>query len=86
LIIINSFGSWSILPEQIVLLVLFVLVGLAMASVSEALRTALEKAGAAQQATTLMLDELNQNRHRHDWRWRSGARDRHGMTVRRKCL
>lgn len=52
-------GSWTIAPEHIVPLVLFVLIGLAMATMSEALRKALENAVAAQQATTLKLDELN---------------------------
>src|ERR1700730_14202394 len=59
LVAINPSGSLSIAPEQIVPLVLFVLIGLAMATMSEALRSALEKAVAAQQSTTLMLDELN---------------------------
>jgi two-component sensor histidine kinase len=46
-------------PQHILPLVLFFLIGLAMATLSEALRTALEKSVAAQRATTLMLQELN---------------------------
>ena len=54
----HSAGWW--LPPQFLLpLVLFVLVGLASATVSEALRKALEKAVAAQQSNELMMDELN---------------------------
>jgi hypothetical protein len=56
---IHPSGSFSMPPEQIVPVVLFVLIGLAMATMSEALRSALEKAVAAQQSTTLMPDRLN---------------------------
>jgi two-component sensor histidine kinase len=52
-------GDLFLPPQHIVPVVLFELIGLSIATVSEALRTALEKAVAAQRATTLMLQELN---------------------------
>ena len=52
-------GSLYLPPQHIVPLVLFVLIGLAIAAVSEGLRNALEKAVAAQRATRLLLQELN---------------------------
>ncbi len=52
-------GSWLPAPEYLLPFVLFVLVGLALATTSEALRKALEKAVAAEQAADIMLYELN---------------------------
>src|SRR5262249_47434366 len=56
---LNPAGGLAVQGRHILPLVLFFLIGLAMATLSEALRTALEKAVAAQRATTLMLQELN---------------------------
>jgi two-component sensor histidine kinase len=52
-------GEWLPPPQYLLPLVLFVLVGLALATTSEALRKALEKAVAAEQAADVMLYELN---------------------------
>ncbi len=49
----------SLPPQYLLPLVLFVLVGLALATVSEAMRKALERAVAAEQSKDIMLDELN---------------------------
>jgi two-component sensor histidine kinase len=59
LVAINPSSRLGIAPQQIVPVVLFVLIGLAIATVSEALRSALERAQAAEQALTLRLEELN---------------------------
>jgi two-component sensor histidine kinase len=51
--------SWTVPPQYLLPLVLFVLVGLALATMSEAMRKALEKAVAAEQSAEVMLHELN---------------------------
>ena len=51
--------SWLPPSQYLLPFVLFVLVGLALATTSEALRKALEKAVAAEQAADVMLYELN---------------------------
>ena len=51
--------SWLLPPQYLLPLLLFVLVGLALATVSEAMRKALEKAVAAEQSKEVIIQELN---------------------------
>jgi len=51
--------SWLLPAPYLLPFVLFVLVGLALATLSEAMRKALEKAVAAEQSAAVMLHELN---------------------------
>ena len=51
--------SWLLPPQYLLPFLLFVLVGLALATTSEAMRKALEKAVAAEQSAEVMLYELN---------------------------
>jgi len=51
--------SWLLPPQYLLPFLLFVLVGLALATISEAMRKALEKAVAAEQSAEVMLYELN---------------------------
>lgn len=59
LILIRPGGGFGPLSQHLVPLVLFVLIGLGVATVSEALRNALEKAVRAERAKDLALYELN---------------------------
>jgi K+-sensing histidine kinase KdpD len=51
--------SWLLPPQYLLPFLLFVLVGLALATTSEAMRKLLEKAVAAEQSAEIMLYELN---------------------------
>jgi len=57
--VLRPAGSWFPPQQYLLPFVLFVLVGLALATMSEALRKALEKAVAAEQAAEVLLYELN---------------------------
>ena len=59
LILMRPGGGFGPLSQHLVPLVLFVLIGLGVATVSEALRNALEKAVRAERAKDLALYELN---------------------------
>jgi two-component sensor histidine kinase len=59
LILLRPGGGFGPLSQHLVPLVLFVLIGLGVATVSEALRNALEKAVRAERAKDLALYELN---------------------------
>jgi K+-sensing histidine kinase KdpD len=59
LILMRPGGGFGLLSQHLVPLVLFVLIGLGLATVSEALRNALEKAVRAERAKDLALYELN---------------------------
>ena len=59
LILMRPGGGLGLLSQHLVPLVLFVLIGLGLATVSEALRNALEKAVRAERAKDLALYELN---------------------------
>ena len=59
LILLRPGGGFGPLSQHLVPLVLFVLIGLGVATVSEALRNALEKAVRAERAKDLALHELN---------------------------
>jgi len=60
IVALSPSGNIFLLPPQYIApIVLFFLIGLVMATVSEALRKALERAVAAERATHLMLNELN---------------------------
>jgi two-component sensor histidine kinase len=52
-------NGWLFPPEYLLPFLLFVLVGLALATVSEAMRNALEKAVAAERSAEVLLYELN---------------------------
>jgi K+-sensing histidine kinase KdpD len=52
-------NGWLFPPEYLLPFLLFVLVGLALATVSEAMRKALEKAVAAERSAEVLLYELN---------------------------
>ena len=60
--------SWLLPAPYLLPFVLFVLVGLALATLSEAMRKALEKAVAAEQSAAVMLHELN-HRIRNNLAW-----------------
>ena len=51
--------SWLLPPQYLLPVLLFLLVGLALATMSEAMRKALEKAVAAEQSAEVILYELN---------------------------
>jgi hypothetical protein len=83
LILMRPGGGFGLLSQHLVPLVLFVLIGLGVATVSEALRNALEKAVRAERAKDLALYELN-HRIRNDlammpsvcWNWQPCAQNR----------
>jgi two-component sensor histidine kinase len=57
--VLSASGTWLLPPQYLLPFLLFVLVGLALATISEAMRKALEKAVAAEQSAEVMLYELN---------------------------
>jgi Histidine kinase/Domain of unknown function (DUF4118) len=57
--VLSPSDSWLLPPQYLLPFLLFVLVGLALATISEAMRKALEKAVAAEQSAEVMLYELN---------------------------
>jgi two-component sensor histidine kinase len=57
--VLSPSDSWLLPPQYLLPFLLFALVGLALATISEAMRKALEKAVAAEQSAEVMLYELN---------------------------
>jgi two-component sensor histidine kinase len=57
--VLSPSDSWLLPPQYLLPFLLFVLVGFALATISEAMRKALEKAVAAEQSAEVMLYELN---------------------------